>query len=97
MFTNVETAPYAEYSTNSYFKDNLHCAKTRNYVDERSVYVRFIVNEDGHISDCKIIKGMGAGCDDEVIKAVNNMPPWKPGRQDGKPARTYFNFTVPVY
>lgn len=53
------------------------------------VSVRFVVNEDGSIDEAKIIKGIGGGCDEEALRVVRNMPPWKAGRNNGVPVRVY--------
>lgn len=60
-----------------------------------TVYVSFIVDASGKISDIKILKGIGGGCDDEVIRVVKLMPKWKPGTANGKPVRVLFK--MPVY
>lgn len=49
------------------------------------VYVQFIVNPDGTISDVQAVKGIGAGCDEAAVYAISKMPDWKPGYQRGKP------------
>lgn len=61
---------------------------------EGSVYVEFVVNAEGSISDVKVIKGIGGGCDEEAVRVVSKMPPWKPGKQNGKAVRS--RFVLPV-
>lgn len=51
---------------------------------EGRLYISFVVRSTGDISDIKIIKGLGAGLDEEAIRVVKKMPKWKPGRQNGK-------------
>jgi len=46
-----------------------------------TVYVSFIVNTKGQVQQVKIKRGIGGGCDDEVIRVVESMKGWKPGRQ----------------
>ena len=58
------------------------------------VYVQFIVEKDGSISDVKVIKGIGDGCDKEALRAINEMPRWKPGTQKGKPVRVRYNLPI---
>ncbi len=58
------------------------------------VFINFIVEKDGSISHVKVMRGIGYGCDEEAVKAVENMPRWIPGYQRGKPVRVSFN--VPV-
>lgn len=54
------------------------------------VYVKFVVQVDGSISDIKVLRGIGSGCDEEAIRVVEAMPKWKPGEKDGKPVPTEF-------
>jgi TonB family protein len=59
-----------------------------------TVHASFVVEKDGKISEIKIIKGIGGGCDEEVIKLIKNMPRWTPGTQNNKPVRVQFNMPV---
>jgi periplasmic protein TonB len=59
-----------------------------------TVFVQFVVEPDGSVSNAKILRGIGGGCDEEAIRVVRNMPKWKPGRQRGKPVRVYFNLPI---
>ena len=61
---------------------------------EGTVYVSFVVEKDGSISNTKLLRGIGNGCDEVVMKLINDMPNWKPGMQDGKPVRTQYNMPV---
>jgi protein TonB len=58
------------------------------------VVVRFVVNEDGSISDASIVKGIGGGCDEEALRVISAMPKWKPGRQNGRALKVFFQ--VPI-
>lgn len=49
-----------------------------------TVYVSFVVKADGQLSDIKIIKGIGSGCDAEALRVVKKMPSWNPGYQNGR-------------
>jgi len=59
-----------------------------------TVYVQFVVEKDGSISDVKVVRGIGGGCDEEAVRVVKSMPRWKPGKQKGQPVRVYF--TLPI-
>ncbi|MCV9385151.1 energy transducer TonB [Reichenbachiella sp. ABR2-5] len=48
------------------------------------VFVQFVVNKQGKISDVTVVKGIGAGCDEEAARIVAEAPDWVPGRQRGK-------------
>jgi len=52
---------------------------------EGKVYVQFVVNKNGSITDVKVIRGIGSGCDEEAMRVVQSMPKWNPGTQRGKP------------
>src|SRR5690606_30298921 len=54
---------------------------------EGRVDVQFIVEKDGSVSDVKAVKGIGAGCDTEAVRVIQNAPPFQPGTQQGKPVR----------
>ena len=58
------------------------------------VYVTFVIERDGSISEVKLLKGIGYGCDEEAIRVVKSMPNWIPGIQDGKPVRVQFNMPL---
>ena len=58
------------------------------------VFINFVVEPDGSISNVKVLRGIGGGCDEEAVRVVKNMPKWKPGMQRGKPVRVSFNLPV---
>ena len=54
---------------------------------EGKVFVEFVVGKDGKITDVRVLRGIGAGCDEEAIKVLKNSPAWTAGRQRGRPVR----------
>lgn len=58
------------------------------------VFVVFVVNKDGDITEAKLVKGIGFGCDEEALRVVNQMPKWNAGKQNGKAVRV--RFTLPI-
>ena len=58
------------------------------------VIVAFVVERDGSLSDVKIRRGIGYGCDEEAIRVIKSMPKWTPGKQNGKAVRV--SFMLPV-
>ncbi|AWV98764.1 energy transducer TonB [Arcticibacterium luteifluviistationis] len=61
---------------------------------EGRVIVTFIVEKDGGISDVKVLKGIGFGCDEEAARVIKKMPKWNAGIQNGKTVRV--RYTIPL-
>jgi protein TonB len=59
-----------------------------------TVYVGFVVEPNGSISNVKLLRGIGGGCDEEALRVVTGMPLWNPGKQRGRPVRVHFNLGV---
>lgn len=58
------------------------------------VLVSFVVGPEGRIQDVQVVKGAGAGLDDEARRLVWMMPAWQPGQEKGQPVRTAC--TIPI-
>lgn len=58
------------------------------------VHLTFVVETDGTLSDIKVLRGIGAGCDEEALRIVRGMPKWKPGTQRGKAVRVQYNLPI---
>lgn len=62
---------------------------------EGTVYVSFVVNELGNVESAKVMRGIGYGCDEEVLRVMNKMPRWKKaGKNAGHPVKVRFNIPV---
>ena len=61
---------------------------------EGIVIASFIVEKDGKVSTPTIIKSLGFGCDEEVLRLIKMMPAWKPGIKEGKEVRVKLNIPV---
>lgn len=68
-------------------KNLTYPAQARRMGIEGKVFVHFIVDKDGSLTDIKVVKGIGAGCDAEVLRIINKCPKWNPGKQRGRPVR----------
>ena len=57
------------------------------------VYLKFVVNSTGDITDVSVLKGVPGcpDCDKEAIRVVKSMPKWKVGRQNGRPVSVFYN------
>ncbi len=71
-----------------YLKKNLK--KPKQATDNQivgNVTVEFKVNREGKLSDFKIIKSLGNGCDEEAIRVIKEGPSWMPKVSGGEPRR----------
>ncbi len=95
IYTYVEQMPVTGFDLTEYLSKNIRYpdGAARNNIQGR-VVAKFVVNEDGTLSDVQIVRGIGAGCDDEAVRVIKAMPAWKPGKQNGKPVRVYY--TLPI-
>lgn len=62
-------------------------AQARRMGIEGKVYVQFVVDTDGSLTDVKAVKGIGAGCDEEAVRVIKLAPKWSPPKQRGKPVK----------
>jgi protein TonB len=58
------------------------------------VVIQFVVSPTGELIDFQVMRGIGAGCDEEALRVVKAMPKWKPGKQGGRAVPVIF--TLPV-
>lgn len=79
----------------NYLSKNLHYPQKaiRNRV-EGKVYIQFIVNTDGSLTDLKVLKGISPECDQEALRVLSNAPKWKPGKQRGRPVRVRMSMPI---
>ncbi len=65
---------------------------------EGTVVVSFVVNTDGRLSDFKVMRDIGGGCGEEVLRILRQMEEegirWRPGYQDGRAVAVRFNLPV---
>ncbi|HLO89841.1 MAG: energy transducer TonB [Chloroflexota bacterium] len=59
-----------------------------------TVYVTFVVERNGAVTDVRVLRGIGGGCDEEAVRVIKAMPKWNPGKQRGKPVRVQFNMPI---
>ncbi|MES2795913.1 MAG: energy transducer TonB [Bacteroidota bacterium] len=58
------------------------------------VFLSFIVDKNGQISDVTVLKGIGFGCDEEAVRVIKAMPNWSPGKQSGRAVKSRFNLPI---
>lgn len=80
---------------NSYLAQNMKYPKeARDTKVEGTVVIAFVVLENGEISTPEILRGIGNGCDEEVLRLVKESPIWTPGKKDGKVVKTRMRLPV---
>ncbi|QHT67367.1 energy transducer TonB [Rhodocytophaga rosea] len=91
-YDEVDTKPTVEKGMESLYKKwnsvVKYPAKARINNIEGKLFVSFIVDEMGNITDYKVEEGLGYGCDEAAIKAlIKTKLQWTPGIKDGKPVK----------
>jgi protein TonB len=87
--------PGGDLALTNYLRKTVHYPEIAlsNYI-EGKVYVSFVVDTDGSVTDIRIIRGVDPSLDNEAIRVLGSMPKWKPGRQAGRAVKV--NYTLPV-
>lgn len=88
IFTIVEDQPTPEGGMAAFYqfvqKNLKYPAQARRMGIEGKVFVQFVVDKDGTLTEVKAVKGIGAGCDEEAVRVIEGAPKWKPGKQRGR-------------
>jgi protein TonB len=98
IFVFVEeqpTYPGGDEARLTYLRDNIKYPEiAKESGIQGTVYVTFVVEKDGRISNVKVLRGIGGGCDEEAVRVIKNMPSWKAGKQRGRAVRAQFNMPI---
>ncbi len=90
-FTIVEVMPEPIGGLSDFFqfvyKEIKYPNRARSMGIDGRITVQFIIDKDGSLTNFVILKGIGAGCDEEVLRVLKLAPKWKPGKQRGRPVR----------
>ena len=88
VFTIVEDQPAFPGGNAAFYKfvasNMTYPAQARRMGIEGRVFVQFVVDKDGSVTEVKAVKGIGAGCDREAERVLNSSPNWTPGKQRGR-------------
>ena len=88
VFTIVEDQPAFPGGNAAFYKfvasNMTYPAQARRMGIEGRVFVQFVVDKDGSVTEVKAVKGIGAGCDREAERVLNSSPKWTPGKQRGR-------------
>ena len=98
IFTMVEEMPSypgGEAKLMDYIAKNMRYPQiARESGIQGRVFLNFVVEPDGSLSNVVVARGIGGGCDEEAVRVVKSMPKWKPGKQRGRAVRV--SYTLPV-
>jgi len=98
IFNAVEISPIfpgGEEAFGKFLRDHIRypaVAKENN--TQGRVFIQFVVERDGSLTDLKILRDPGSGLGEEAMRVLKISPHWRPGIQNGKPVRV--QYTVPV-
>lgn len=92
---NMPTFPGGEKKMLEYVAKNVKYPQLAKEVGTQGrVFVSFVVEKDGSITNVTILRGIGSGCDEEAIRVVKSMPKWNPGLQCGRAVRVSCNLPI---
>jgi len=97
-FTVVEEPPSypgGEEARISYLQQNIkYPEEAKELGIQGKIFMTFFVEVDGTITDVRVLRGIGGGCDEEAIRVIKSMPKWNPGKQKGISVRVLFNLPI---
>ncbi len=93
VFQVVEDMPEPIGGMQAIYENMQYPDAARRAGIEGRVIVQFIVNENGQVRDTQIIRGIGGGCDEAAIEAIESVE-WTPGRQRGRAVRVQFQLPI---
>lgn len=80
---------------NQYIIDNIRYPKEAHQAGVSGrVLASFVVKKDGSVGQIKIVKGIGSGCDQEVIRLMENSPKWIPASHEGEAVSQQLIFPI---
>lgn len=78
------------------FIDDNYKKSNKKPTHQGKLYATFIIEKDGSLSDIKVLRDIGFGTGEELIRVLKLSPKWKPGKQKGKEVRTLYSIVIPV-
>ena len=92
---NMPEFPGGDLGLMKYIQKNVKYPPiAKEYNITGKVYVSFIVDKSGSVTNVKIVRGVDKNLDAEALRVVRSLPKYKPGKQRGKPVRVMF--TIPI-
>jgi protein TonB len=98
IFTFVEQMPEfpgGDKGLIKFLQKNIKYPKRDRDLDiQGKVIIRFVVNENGKVTDVCVLRSAEHDLDEEALRVVKQMPKFKPGKQQGRAVKVYYN--VPI-
>ena len=92
---NMPIFPGGDLGLMKYIQKNVkYPAIAKEYNITGKVYISFIVDKTGSVTNIKVVRGVDKSLDDEAVRVIKSLPKYKPGKQRGKAVRVMF--TVPI-
>jgi TonB family protein len=98
IYTIVDNMPQPEEGYKHFYKylqENLFY--TQEALEKKIqgyVFVQFVVNTQGKLENIKVIRGLGFGLDEEVLRVFSESPSWRAGWHQGKKVKVRMTFNV---
>lgn len=87
--------PGGEQALLSFIAKNIKYPKPAKRMGiEGRVTVSFVIDQDGSITNIEVLRGIGAGCDEEAIRVLKLLPNFSPGKQRGVPVKVQMQLPV---
>ena len=89
------TFPGGDAARLKYLRDNVKYPQmARESGIQGTVFLSFVIEPSGAVSNVKVLRGIGGGCDEEAVRVIKNMPKWSAGEQRGQKVRVQFSMQV---
>jgi len=93
--SEMPTFPGGNDALVRFIRDNLTYPRADKEMGvQGTVPVRFVINEDGTLTDAKVIRSVSPGLDAEALRLVRSMPRWVPGKQNGEVVKVQFDLPI---
>lgn len=95
VYTVAEQMPSFKGNVNQWLAQNLtYPATAAENGIQGKVVLKFVVDENGNVSDVQVVRSVDPSLDREAVNTVKRMPKWNPGMQNGQPVKVWY--TLPV-
>lgn len=93
-FITAEEMPYypgGDIERLRFLADNIQYPNQASELGiQGTVYLQFVIDSKGNITDIKVMRGIGGGCEEEAVRVLKMMPQWHPGKQNGVAVRVLY-------